>query len=119
MPVAERTYSFKAPASLGERVRKAGRVLAEGQDDAVLIEELARRLAVDLPHELAEATDRDTQSALFRGVLMMLVSIVEGLEQERRYAAEYAATAQEHDADAESFFQAAHAASAAMWRDED
>jgi len=30
-----------------------------------------------------------------------------------------AATAQEHDADAESFFQAAHAASAAMWRDED
>lgn len=119
MPVAERTYSFKASATLGDRVREASRTLAETSTDDDLVLEVARRLAADLRTEIAEATegDRTNQSALFRGVLEILVAAVEHLSAERVYAAEYAAMAYD-DPERDEFARAALAAGGALWRDQ-
>jgi hypothetical protein len=96
-------------------------VIVEGRSDQELVLEFARRLAADLPHEVAEATEgeRTNQSALFRSFLEALVAAVEHTASERLYAAEYAAIGAERDADAESFARGALAASAALWRGDD
>lgn len=122
MPVAERTFSFKAGADLPDRLACATRVIAEEGDSDWLVMEIVRRLTDEyLSQELFDAADRDrpNQSALFRGVFEVFIQSVERAEEERRYAAEYAAMARERDLEREEFARGALAASASVWRDAD
>jgi hypothetical protein len=109
--VAERTYTFKAPAALADRLRNASRALDDADDD------LALHVAAELLRALANA-DAQNQSALIRGVLETLVATVEAVAEERAYAAGYAAMADDGDAERDAFMQAALAAAAVRWRDE-
>lgn len=120
MPIADRTYSFKAPAALGERLRNAGRVLEQAGSDEELARELTQRLAVDLRDALVGPTGgrRANQSALIRGALEVLVRTVEKVAEDHAYAAEYAALAHDRDPERAAFVQAAVAAAAARWRDD-
>ncbi len=121
MPVAEKTYSFKAPEDLGERLRSACRMLVdlcherEGTDDLI-----ARSVA---PHLLAEAENLEAagenQSAVMRGLLLLVIEAVETAAAERMYSAEFAAMARERDPEHDEYVRGALASAAALWHDDE
>ena len=114
---ADRTYSFRAPAELQERLaaaRAAFTELAERAPDAD--QWLARELEMALARRLREApaVARD-QSAFIRAAVELLVGVTEkvalGLDLAERYSA-----ARADDAEAEAFHRGAAEAAAATWR---
>jgi len=117
MPVAERTYSFKARASLVEDLHNARQALVEIQKDEEAYEELvhefARRLAL-WKHE----DDEGNQSALMRSVFLFFIAAVEKTHDDRRYASEYEALARERTPEDDEFVRAAVSSVSGLWQDE-
>jgi hypothetical protein len=108
MPSADRIYSFRAPADLGERLASARekfvRIAAEERDvNEWLLDEIANAYAWRLyrgPEEVA----RD-QSAFMRTAVEILVRATEKVAYGLEVAPEYAAAARD-DPDREAWLQA-------------
>jgi hypothetical protein len=121
MAAIERTYSFRAAGDLGERMRDAAGLLKRLRgDEEGAGAELAELVANELVLALLRDSERlgqiaDNQSAFMREALELLVAVTEKIENDQRWAREYAALEQ---APEESEFRAAgKKAGARRWRD--
>lgn len=123
MPVAEKTYSFKAPEDLGDRLRSARRKFVdlchektEGGTDYLIARSVAAHLLAEA--ENLEAAE-ENQSAVMRGLLLVLIEAVETASEERIYSAEFAAMARERDPEHDEYVRGALASAAALWHDDE
>jgi hypothetical protein len=120
MAVGERTYSFRAPGDLGERMRGAAGLLKRLRIDDSDSAELAELVASELVFALLRDRDRleqlaDNQSAFMRATLELLVAVAEKIESDEKWAREYAEVGA---AEQEAGFRAAgKRAAARRWRD--
>ena len=117
MPLAERTYSFRAPSDLADRVRAASELLAVVVGES---EELQERVARELVRALLRDADRfraarTNQSAFMRDTIELLVTAAEKVARDLHYADEYAAV--ERTGDEQASARAMRAAVARRWRD--
>lgn len=117
MATAERTYSFRAPEELGQRLATARKSFDQlAQADPETSAWLSRELEMGLARKLAAAPDvtRD-QSAFLRTAAELLVSVTEkvaqGIELGERYAA-----ARAEDVEATAFHEGALKTSKRVWR---
>ena len=118
--VAERTYSFRAPGDLGERISEA-RIVLEHLEDTVG-SELAERIAFELVRALVRDTRRlrgngDNQSAFVRGTVELLVGAVEKVADDLHHAETYAEAASARGEDELAFRKASRARAGQRWRD--
>lgn len=119
MSTAERTYSFRAPAELAERLAAAlDRFAALSREGPEIQEWLSRELRMELARRLRRAPEiaRD-RSAFMRSAVEMLVGVTEKVSLGLELGPEYAA-AREEDQEADAFHRAALKASLPVWRDE-
>ena len=89
MAVAERTYSFRAASSLGERMRAVQQLLADSPTPDVtnkLVHEFI--LALRRRGDLQEV--RDNQSAFIRMTIELLATATEKIESDGYYTRLYA-----------------------------
>jgi len=118
--VAEKTYSFRAPGDLGERISDA-RIVLEHLEDTVG-PELAERLASELVRALVRDTRRlrgngDNQSSFVRGTVELLVGAVEKVAADLHHAEAYAEAASVRGEDELAFRKASRARAGQRWRD--
>jgi hypothetical protein len=117
MQTSEKTYSFRAPAELGARVRRAfelweRRLGGHGPEaDIALAEYLLATL------EAVRAAPPDNQSAMLRSVIKAFVASSEKVEEDVRALRRYRAWAEE-DGDATAVREGALQAAAERWREE-
>jgi hypothetical protein len=119
VPVAEKTYSFKAPEELGERLQAARRTFLSFCHEAEADELIARQftnLLMSQAHELEAA--EENQSAFMRAVLLLMIAAVETAADERTYSAEFEAMARERDPEHEAFVRGALASASALWHED-
>ena len=119
MPVSEKTYTFRAPADLGPRMREAflacrKRFEARDLDDDDLAAVMERFWASFLRR--AQWEQVDNQSALLRATCELFVAATEKVAQDREYVELYREWASE-DAEASAVRAGALHASARRWRD--
>ena len=104
MAISERTYTFRAPADLGEKLRELGAVLDQlGLDaDAHVADRVGREIARRLARRAsagAPAFTGENQSAMFRDIVELFVDsarkISRDLEWEELYRAEREAETEE------------------------
>jgi hypothetical protein len=100
MAISERTYTFRAPADLGENLRELGHVMGQlGLDrDAYMADRVGREIARRLARRAASgnpAFTGENQSAALRDVVELFVGaarkIAKDLEWEEVYRADLAA----------------------------
>ena len=100
MAISERTYTFRAPAELGEQIRAMGQVMAQLDlaGDAHVSDRVGREVAMRLArrvHAGQPVLSGDNQSALLREIVELFVAsarkIPTDLEWETVYEAERAA----------------------------
>ena len=120
MATADRTYSFRADASLGERIELARSTLSrigtelESPENAWIAREIQLAL-LRRSREMAESANR---SELMRATMELLVAATEKIAEDLRFIDDYAAATRERTAEDEEFLEAAQRAGAAFWRDE-
>ena len=116
MPVAERTYTFRASKDLGPRAREALSTVGSLLDDASDgdLEEAMSVFWMTVLRRVRELERPDNQSALFRTTLEAFVEAAEKLARDREYVAEYQKWAAE-DAEGPAFRAAARKAVASRW----
>jgi hypothetical protein len=121
VPVAEKTYSFRAAGDLGDRMREASAVLEamfgdlQTEEAQVAVERVTNEMMLALLRDRERFRDSlDNQSAFIRQTVELLVQTAEKVASDVRYAAEYAEVAAERD---EAFRSGAKAAAARRWRD--
>jgi hypothetical protein len=120
MPVAERTYSFRAPGELGERIREASAIL--DQIGEVADPEFAQRLGDELVLAIVRDSARfremqGNQSAFLRETVELLVTAAKKVASDLQYADLYAEAASDQNADEVEFRNAGRARAARRWRD--
>ncbi len=117
MATTERTYSFRAPPDLAERVSAARELLATSGTDEGCHEEVARELELALARRMrgAPALARD-QSAFMRTAVELLVGASEKVAADRALAERYADWDAE-DNEGASVRRGALSASTSLWRD--
>lgn len=120
MPAADRTYSFRADAELGERVERARATLASLGDALASPhgEWIAREIQLALLRRSREMGESANRSELMRATMELLVAATEKIAEDLRFIEDYAAAARERTAEDEEFLEAAQQAGAALWRDE-
>ena len=116
MAVAERTYTFRAAASLGERMRGASAVLEEVRsgENPEATEHLARELVLLLLRRSDDARNLN-QSAFTRLSVELLLEAAEKLAMDADFTERYTADRATDDEIASR--QAATRAVARRWRD--
>jgi hypothetical protein len=120
MPTADRTYSFRAGAELGERVERARATLAALGEalESPENEWIARELQLALLRRSKELAASANRSELMRATMELLVATTEKIAEDVRFTADYAAAAQARTAEDEEFLEAGQRAGAELWRDE-
>lgn len=89
MALADRTFSFRAPADLSERVRRAEQVYAELADDPATAARISRDLEIELQRRLRREAERaPTQGWTLRALTEAFVTAVEAAADEERVAQE-------------------------------
>jgi hypothetical protein len=112
MAVADRTYTFRAPGSLAERIRKASALLDEISEtnDPEATNLIARELLVLLLRDRRRFRDaRGNQSAFMRETIELLVTAAEKVASDREYATAYADAASDRTEDEAAARRAARA----------
>lgn len=102
MVVAERTYTFRAPGSLAERIRKASALLDEVSEtnDPEVTKLITRELLVLMLRNGRRFHDaRGNQSAFMRETIELLVTAAEKVASDREYATAYADAASDRTED--------------------
>ena len=87
MPVADRTYSFRGPSSLGERLSAAQRDYARLSRDPELAHHISRELEVALLAQFREDGEA-THGAFIRSVVSAFVGAVEAAVADDRIGPE-------------------------------
>ena len=120
MPTADRTYSFRADADLGERIEFARATLAHiGQAlERPENEWIARELQLALLRRSRELAGSENRSELMRATMEMLVAATEKVAEDLRFIEDYAAAARTRTPEDEEFLEAAERAAAALSRGE-
>ena len=104
MAISERTYTFRASADLGEKIREMGQVLAQLDlaQDAHIADRVGRQVAIVLARRggvVGAGLSGENQSAFLREVVELFVDaarkIASDLEWEKVYAAEREAETEE------------------------
>jgi hypothetical protein len=119
-PVAERTYSFRAPGDLAERISEAGVVLDQLEESVGPV--VAERIAAELVLALVRNTSRlkgagGNQSAFVRETVELIVGAVEKVAADLGQVEAYAQEASARNRDELEFRQAARARAAQRWHD--
>lgn len=115
MAAVERTYSFRGPLDVASRLREASRALAERTDDQrreAIASELARAFHAASPALRHE----QSQSALMRFAVELLLTATEKVQRDLAYADEYRAVAADQEREIAVADTAARSA-AELWRD--
>jgi hypothetical protein len=120
VPAADRTYSFRADADLGERIELARSTLARIAKALESPENdwMAREIQLALLRRARELAESANRSELMRATMELLVAATEKIAEDLRFMEDYAAAARERTAEDEEFLDAAQRAAAALWRDE-
>jgi hypothetical protein len=120
MPTADRTYSFRADAQLGDRIELAratllrlGEALENPENEWI-----AREIQLALLRRSRELADSANRSELMRATMELLVAATEKIEEDLRFVDAYAAAARARTDEDEEFLEAAQRAAGALWRDE-
>jgi hypothetical protein len=120
MSRSEKTYTFRASADLGPRMREAYATCRQLlEDDAVDDEQLAdvmQRFWLSF-FRRSRWEQIDNQSALLRATLELFVDATEKVAEDRRYLRRYRAWAQQ-DAGASAMRAGALQTATSRWRDE-
>ncbi len=117
MPVAERTYSFRAAEDLADRIREASETLEKPADPQV-VERFVRDLALAIFRESGRFDEtRGNQSAFVREAVELLVSAAEKTAADLDYAEAYGRVAADRTPDEEEVHRAARARAGGRWRD--
>jgi hypothetical protein len=119
-PVADRTYSFRAPGDLAERISEAGVTLDQLEDSAGPA--VAERIAAELVLALVRDTARfkgagGNQSAFVRETVELIVGAVEKVAADLGQAEAYAEAASARSREEVEFRQASRARAARRWHD--
>lgn len=111
MAISERTYTFRAPAELGEGLRELGQVMAQlglDRDDSDTATRVGREIARRLARRASSgepAFAGDNQSAALRDIVELFVGaarkIAQDLEWEEAYRADLASRSPERIAEDE------------------
>ncbi len=120
MPVAARTYTFRASGDLGDRIRAASVFLDEIEEAAG--SEVSERIARELVLALLRDTRRfrgasGNQSAFMRETVELVVSAAQKVAADLEYADAYARGGAERTSDEEEFRRAARTRAGERWRD--
>lgn len=120
MPTADRTYSFRADAGLGERIELARSTLLRIGEalESPENEWIARELQLALLRRSRELAESENRSELMRATMELLVAVTEKIAEDLRYIEDYAAAGRERTDEDEKFLEAAQRATAAVWREE-
>jgi uncharacterized FlgJ-related protein len=104
MAVSERTYTFRGPSDLGERIREASQLLAElaAEPDNRLTEKFAREVGSSIARRGGVAgtgLTGDNQSAFLREMVELVVGAAQKVANDaawaKAYAAEFVSTEEE------------------------
>lgn len=112
MVVGDRTYTFRAPGSLAERIREASVLLDEvlETNDPEATKLIARELLVLMLRDGRRFHEaRGNQSAFMRETIELLVTAAEKVASDRQYAAAYADAASDRTEDEAAARRAARA----------
>lgn len=120
MATTERTYSFRAPSDLGERLERARQTLAglaESHGDEA-VEWALDEFDLELRRRWDGVIGRaQSQSSLIRATIELLVAAAEKVARDLSLAGEYEAWAAKDD-EGEAVRAGALRAASAAWRDE-
>ena len=123
MAVSERTYTFRAPADLGDRMRDASHVLGElaAQPGSRLTERISREVGMTIARRGGvggTGLTGENQSAFLREIVELVVNaaqkVANDIAWERVYAEEYLPLTEEEQA----FARASARLAGERWRDE-
>jgi hypothetical protein len=119
MPVAERTYTFRAPEDLGDRMRHVGvildHVLADLRGRDEVVERIAQELVLMIVRDASEfRSAAENQSAFIRETLELIVRATEKVARDLEFAQAYAR--EEMTEDERSFTLGARRAAARRWK---
>jgi hypothetical protein len=116
MPVAEKTYTFRASKDLGPRAREALSTMSSLLEDASDsdLEEAMSVFWIAVFRRVRELEQPENQSALFRTTLEAFVDAAEKLARDREYVREYEKWAAD-DEEGAAFRAAARKAVASRW----
>ena len=126
--ISERTYTFRAPAELGEGLRELGQVMAQlGLDrDSDTASRVGREIARRLARRASSGTPAftsDNQSAALRDIVELFVGaarkIATDLEWEEAYRADLASRSPERIAEDEARAAWMRAAAEQSWARQD
>jgi hypothetical protein len=119
-PTADRTYSFRAGAELGEELERARVTLAVVAEalESPENEWIARELQLGLQRRSKELAASSNRSELMRTTMELLVATTEKIAEDLRFTEDYAAAAQARTTEDEEFLEAAQRAGAELWRNE-
>lgn len=120
MATADRTYSFRADADLGERIEVARSTLRRIGDELESQENawIARELQLALVRRSSELAESGNRSELMRATMELLVEATEKIADDLRFIDDYAAAAQARTPEDEEFLEVAQRATAVLSRDE-
>jgi hypothetical protein len=116
MPVADQTYSFRAPREFAQRLDRTRRALAHlsGEQGRGVEPWLVAEFEMALLRRLPEVADSGSQGAFVRAVMEAVVSATEKVERELERMDAYAAFA-DQDTEGEDLRRAALAQTASFW----
>lgn len=77
MALADRTFSFRAPAALADRLRDAERAYAQLALEPAVAAQISRELEIGLQRRLRRAAERSVQGQVLRAVTEAFVEAVE------------------------------------------
>ena len=120
MAAADRTYSFRADAELGERIERARSTLMRIAEALENHENdwIARELQLAFLRRSQELAASENRSELMRTTMELLVAATEKVADDLRFIEDYAAAAGERSPEDEEFLEAAQRAAAVLSRDE-
>lgn len=123
MAISERTYTFRASADLGDRMRDASHVLAElaAQPGSRLTERISREVGMTIARRgglAGTGLTGENQSAFLREIVELIVhaaqKVANDIAWEKVYAEEYLPLSEEEQA----FIRASERIVGERWRDE-
>lgn len=117
MPVAERTFSFRATPDLGDRIERARETLAglaaalEGPEG----DWIAREIHLGLLRRSRSLAEAESRSDLIRGAMELVLEMAEKIEADLRFAQEYETAASGRNSEDDEFATAAARVAAERW----
>jgi hypothetical protein len=115
MAAAERTYTFRAPGDLGERIRAAGRTLADRPE---LLDRITYQFALAIARDPARfRAVTGNQSAFMRETMELLVAATEKVLDDEEWAKLYAEAADDVSDEEIEFRRAGRERAARRWLD--